>query len=199
MFDNLQKRGIPMKKFLLIAILVSFSYNSLMAQDAQIILSELMFNKFLNAIGSLSGKGKFKKGFIKTDYTWKIRNARIDLELDKATFYADADIKAKGVKFTEKVTGSVDVKFDPVKNLISVKVREAKFDVKIFGVRVATIDLARYYKPKFQFEGPKPLQKVVTVDMPDGKTKTINITTVRQNFRILKDKIVVVSIFEFKS
>ena len=188
-----------MKNFLLIAIFVSLSYNSLMAQDAQIYLHELTFNKFLNAIGNISGKGKFKKAFIKTDYTWKIRNARIDLEPNNATFYADADIKAKGIKFTEKVIGSVDVNFDPVKNLISVKVREAKFDVKIFGVKVATIDLARYYKPKFQFEGPKPLQKSVTVDLPGGEKKIINITTVRQNFKILKDKIVVESIFAFKS
>lgn len=188
-----------MKKFLLIAILVSFPYNFLMAQDAQISLSELMFNKFLDSVGSISGKGKFKKLFIKTDYTWKIRNARIDLEPDNATFYADADIKAKGIKFTEKVTGSVDVNFDPFKNIISVKVREAKFNINIFGVKVATIDLARYYKPKFQFEGPKPLQETVTIDLPDGKKKTIKITTVRQNFKILKDKIVVVSFFAFES
>ncbi len=181
----------------LIAILVSFS--SLKAQDAQIVLHESTFNKFLDAIGSISGTGKFKKAFIKTNYTWKIRNARIDLEPGNASFYADADIKAKGIKFTEKVTGSVDVKFDPVKNLISVKVREAKFDVKIFGVKVATIDLAKFYKPKFQFEGPKPLQSTVTVDLPKGKKKVIKITTVKQNFRIVKDKIIVESLFAFKS
>lgn len=183
---------------LVIAGLLIFS-SSLTAQDAQIVLHETTFNKFLDAIGSISGKGKFKKAFIKTNYTWKIRNARIDLEPGNATFYADADIKAKGVKFTEKVTGSVDVKFDPVKNLISVKVKEAKFNVKIFGIKVATIDLAKFYRPKFQFEGPKPLQSNVTVDLPGGKKKIIKIETVRQNFRIIKDKIVVESVFVFKS
>jgi len=188
-----------MKNLLCLAAVVFLSFNSLAAQDAQIVLHETTFNKFLDAIGHISGSGKFKKAFIKTDYTWKIRNARIDLEPNNATFYADADIKAKGIKFTEKVTGSVDVNFDPVKNLISVKVREAKFDVKIFGVKVATIDLAKYYKPKFQFEGPKPLQSAVTVELPGGKKKTIQITTLRQDFRIVKDKIVVASVFSFKS
>lgn len=188
-----------MRRISLLIVGLFISFNSLAAQDAQIILHEATFNKFLDAIGSISGSGKFKKAFIKTSYTWKIRNARIDLEPGIATFYAVADIKAKGIKFTEKVTGSVDVKFDPVRNLISVKVREAKFDVKIFGVKVATIDLAKFYKPKFQFEGPKPLQKSVTVDLPEGKKKIIKITTVRQNFKILKDRIVVESVFSFKS
>ena len=181
----------------LIAIILG-GVNPLSAQDAQVVLYESMFNKFLAAVGQISGGGKFKKAFIKTDYTWKIKNARIDLEPNNAVFHAVADIKAKGITFTEKVKGSVDVKYDPVRNVISVKVREAKFDVKILGVKVATIDLARYYKPKFEFAGPQPIQKFVMIDLPDGKKKKINITTTSRNFKIYKDKIIVVSTLSFK-
>ncbi len=187
-------------RFLSVIItLIVFSANVANAQDAQVALHESTFNKFLKAVGQISGSGKFKKAFIKTSYTWKIRNARIDLEPNNATFYADADIKAKGIKFTEKVTGSVDVSYNPTSNVISVKVREAKFDVMIFGVKVATIDLAKYYRPKFDFAGPKPLQNTVMVDLPDGTKGRIDIVTTSQNFKILKDKIVVVSFLEFKS
>ena len=185
-------------KFITIALtLILFSANAAFAQDAQMILHESTFNKFLKAVGQISGGGKFKKAFIKTNYTWKIRNARIDLEPNNATFYADADIKAKGITFTEKVTGSVDVKYNTVTNVISVKVREAKFDIKIFGVKVATIDLAKYYRPKFEFAGPQPLQKSVFIDLPDGTKKKINITTQSQSFKIVKDRIVVVSYLKF--
>ena len=186
-----------MKIILLILTIALFSVRLGLAQDAQVALHETMFNKFLNAVGQISGSGKFKKAFIKTDYTWKIRNARIDFEKDNATFYADADIKAKGITFTEKVKGSVDVNYDLSRNVISVKVREAKFDVKIFGVKVATIDLAKYYKPKFEFAGPQPIQKSIMVDLPDGTKRRINVTTSNQNFKIIKDKIVVESILTF--
>ncbi len=178
-------------------LLLLFSAGATFAQDAQMTLHENTFNKFLKAVGQISGGGRFKKAFIKTDYTWKIKNARIDLEPNKATFYADADIKVKGITFTEKVTGSVDVSFNPVSNVISVKVRDAKFDVVIFGAKVATIDLAKYYKPKFEFPGPQPLQKTVLVDLPDGSKKRINITTKSQSFKIIKDRIVVVSYLTF--
>lgn len=181
----------------LIAILIS-GVNPLSAQDAQVVLHESMFNKFLAAVGQISGGGKFKKAFIKTNYTWKIKNARIDLEPNNAVFHADADIKVKGITFTEKVKGSVDVKYDQLRNVISVKVREAMFDVNIFGVKVATIDLGRYYKPKFEFAGPQPIQKFVMIDLPDGKKKKIEITTTSRNFKIYKDKIIVVSTLSFK-
>lgn len=186
-----------MKTITIAFTLILFSVSAASAQDAQMILHESTFNKFLKAVGQISGGGKFKKAFIKTDYTWKIKNARIDLEPNNATFHADADIKAKGITFTEKVTGSVDVKYNPVSNVISVKVREAKFDIKIIGVKVATIDLAKYYKPKFEFAGPQPLQKSVLVDLPDGKKKKINVATQSQNFKIVKDRIVVVSYLKF--
>ena len=186
-----------MKVMTHVLMLILFSAVATFAQDAQVSLHENTFNKFLKAVGQISGGGKFKKAFIKTDYTWKIRNARIDLEPNKATFYADADIKTKGITFTEKVTGAVDVTYNPANNVISVKVREAKFDVQIFGIKVATIDLAKYYKPKFEFPGPQPLQKFVLVDLPDGSKKKINITTKSQSFKIIKDRIVVVSYLTF--
>ena len=188
-----------MKTISIVLTIAVFSVQFGLAQDAQVALHETMFNKFLDAVGQISGSGKFKKAFIKTDYTWKIRNARIDFEMDNATFYADADIKAKGIKFTEKVKGSVDVNYDLSRNVISVKVREAKFDVKIFGTKVATIDLAKYYKPKFEFAGPQPIQKTIMVDLPDGGKRRINVTTSNQNFKIIKDKVVVVSTLIFKS
>lgn len=39
------------------------------------------------------------------------------------------------------------------------------------------IDLAKYYRPTFEFGGTQPIQKEVEVELPDGSRKKIQINT----------------------
>jgi hypothetical protein len=55
------------------------------------------------------------------------------------------------------------------------------------------IDAAKFYKPKFEFAGPQPIQADVDVALPDGSKKTIFIKPVNQNLQIEQDQIVVTS------
>jgi hypothetical protein len=71
--------------------------------------------------------------------------------------------------------------------------------VKIFGkkIHITDIDAARYYKPEFEFSGPRPIQASVDVALPDGSKKTIFIKPIAQNLTIEQEQIVVTSTLAF--
>ena len=48
----------------------------------------------------------------------------------------------------------------------------------MFGkkVKLGSVDVARFYSPKFEFDGPEPINQIVSMDLPDGKKK-FRITT----------------------
>ncbi|MDE3058803.1 MAG: hypothetical protein KGJ59_12690 [Bacteroidota bacterium] len=64
-------------------------------------------------------------------------------------------------------------------------------------MHIADVDISRYYRPEFEFAGPQPTQPSVTVNLPNGETKTIFITPVNQNLRLEENRIVVSSDLRF--
>ncbi|MFQ6604916.1 MAG: hypothetical protein ACE5D8_05100 [Fidelibacterota bacterium] len=64
-------------------------------------------------------------------------------------------------------------------------------------IPIGTIDVAKYYNPSFEFAGPQPIQKQVTLDLPDGKQRTIKIDTINQHLVLEKDRVAVYSDLTF--
>lgn len=186
-----------MKKLLLVgAFLLVFS-PQLFASSASVIIHENTVNEYLKAIGTISGKGTHKG----VKYTWYVKNAHIQIKKDNATFIANAEVKAAGFKQGSKVKGNVDMVYDKVKNRIAIKVNKVIFNIyiKVLGakVKVASLDLAKYYKPKFEFAGPQPIQKQVTMDLPNGKKRTIDISSYNHQLVLANQKIIVNSDVKF--
>ena len=87
------------------------------------------------------------------------------------------------------------------KNLIKIKTKKIKVDLKLnlFGkkVKLATIDLSKYYNPTFEFPGPILNQKSIKIDKPDGSEKTLKIGMENQNLVVENGKITVYSDVKF--
>jgi hypothetical protein len=191
-------------KIMVFVSLVSISCSTIsLAQpsDASVIIRGNTLNGFLNAVGPISGKDHFNILGTKGEYTWTLRNARIELRPDQAQFLADADVKAGPFSYGSQASGAVDVLYHPETNRISIKVLHATFEVyfKIFGkkIHLSDVDAARYYKPEFEFAGPQPIQTNVDVALPDGSRKTIFMKPFAQFLRIEQDQIVVTSRLAF--
>ncbi len=174
-------------------------YGNSLAQvpDATVILHEDMLNGFLNAVGPVSGKKQFNILGTKGDYTWTLANARIEIDRDRASFIADARVKAGLFSYSAPAAGDVEVKYDSKTNRIKIKVLKAVFEVytKIFGkkIHITDVDAATFYRPEFEFAGPQPVQPSVSITLPDGSIKTIYIIPVSQDLKLVKSEIVVTS------
>jgi hypothetical protein len=169
--------------------------------DASVIVHQNTLNGFFNAIGPISGKDQYNVLGMHGEYTWTLRNARIELRPNQARFIADADIHVGPLSYGSEASGNVEVLFHPESNRISIKVLHATFEVyiKIFGkkIHITDIDAARFYKPEFEFAGPQPMQASVDVALPDGSKKTIFIKPISQNLVIEQERIVVTSKLTF--
>jgi hypothetical protein len=163
--------------------------------DASVIIYQSTLNGFLNAIGPISGKDTYDVLGSKGEYTWTLRNARIELHPNQAKFFADADISVAPFSYSSGATGNVEVLYHPETNRISVKVLQASFEIyfKLLGMKIhlADIDAARFYKPEVEFAGPQPIQASIDVALPDKSTKKIFIKPVNQNLVIEQERIVV--------
>jgi|YNPMSStandDraft_1061717.scaffolds.fasta_scaffold00023_58 hypothetical protein len=191
--------------FILILLVIVFSFinftkNIVFAQnneaDASIVLHQNTLNKFLNAIGPLKSTNTYNIMNIKGEYTWEIQNAKIILSNNKASFVGDVTITLKNLNTSYKtpVNGTVSINYNKDTNKISIKVEKASFDINIniLGkqTKIAEVDLAKYYQIKFDFPGPKPFEKEVEVEMPDGKIKKLLIDTIPV-LKIENEKIIV--------
>jgi hypothetical protein len=181
---------------IILTALICFSVvSTAQLSDASVIVHQSTLNGFLRAIGPISGKDKYDVLGSKGEYTWTLRNARIELRPNKAEFIADADIHVDLYTYSSRATGNVEVLYHPETNRISVKVLAATVEVylKILGMKlhIADIDAARFYKPEFEFAGPQPIQPSVDVALPDGSKKKIFIKPVSQSLVIEQERIVV--------
>jgi hypothetical protein len=187
--------------FILTALICLSAASPAQPFDATVAIYQSTLNGFLNAVGPISGKGNYNTLGMQGEYTWTLRNARIEFHPNQARFIADADIHAGPLSYGSVASGNVEVLFHPESNRISVKVLQATFEVyiKIFGkkIHITNIDAARYYKPEFEFSGPQPIQASVDVALPDGSKKTIFIKPVAQNLTIEQERIVVSSKLAF--
>jgi hypothetical protein len=165
--------------------------------DATVIVHQSTLNGFLSAVGPVSGDKDYNVAGIKGTYHWTVSNAQIAIAPGAARLVADADIKVGPFKYGSKVKGEVAVNYDNVKNLISVKVQKAEFEVytKVLGkkIHIADVDISKFYRPEFEFAGPQPVQSQVSVTLPDGSIKTIYIKTTDHKMELRQDVIVVTS------
>jgi hypothetical protein len=202
MFKN-KMNGVSMRTSLsLLTAFLCLSFTCTAQQksqpsDADVVVHQSTLNGFLSAIGPISGKDQYNVLGKQGEYTWTLRNARIELHPNKAQFIADADIHIGPFSYSSGAVGGVDVRYHPESNRISVKVMQATFEVyiKIFGKKfhITDIDAARFYKPEFEFAGPQPIQASVEVTLPDGGKKTVFIKPAAQDLSIEQDRIVVSS------
>ena len=192
-----------MVKFIVSVAALFLLCDTVVAQpsDAAVIVRASTLNKFLTAVGPVSGKEPFHVLGIKGDYTWTLRNARIELTPNQARFVADASVKVGPLSYGSVARGDVEVKYHPESNRISMKVLKAEFEVytKIFGrkIHITNIDAARFYRPEFEFAGPQPVQPKVDVKLPGGQIKTVYIVPVKQDLHLEQDQIVVTSELAF--
>ena len=175
---------------LMIVGLTIFSFLSMsLGDDVSVVISEKTVNSFIEAIEAVSGKG-VKSGI---KYRWKVKNAKIDFEEGSAEFFATVDLTAGVFKTSDIVRSKVNLVYDSENNKISMTVEKAifKIRIKVFGqkVKVGEVDIAKYYKPKFEFNGPQPVQKLVTVQTSAKTEKQIKVSTVGQELIIEKDQI----------
>tara|TARA_B100000287_G_scaffold381598_1_gene386116 strand:+ start:153 stop:788 length:636 start_codon:yes stop_codon:yes gene_type:complete len=170
-------------------------------QSISVSIDQSMLNNFFNAIGEVKGKGSQKVLGKKVKYNWKVKNPRITIEPGAAIFKADVQIKSGKIKSTPKATSKLDISYVKEKNLIKIKTKKIKVDLKLklFGkkVKLATLDLSKYYNPTFEFPGPTLNQKSVKIDKPDGSKKTLKIGMENQNLVVENGKITVYSDVKF--
>ena len=185
-----------------LTISLSFSQDTNPAtQSISVSIDQSMLNSFFNAIGEVKGKGSTKVIGKKVKYNWKVKNPRITIEPGAAIFKADVQIKSGKIKSTPKATSKLDISYVKEKNLIKIKTKKIKVDLKLnlFGkkVKLATIDLSKYYNPSFEFPGPTLNQKSIEIGKPDGSKKTLNIGMENQNLVVENGKITVYSDVKF--
>ena len=176
--------------FLLLIALTGTMLSSASAQSVSVVITEKTINDFLAAMGPVKGKGR---GARKIKYNWTVTKPTIDFEPGTAGFMANIKIKTKIITITDKVKGRLKVDYDARTNKIKMQVVEAKFPVyiKVFGtkVKLATLDIGKYYKPKFEFNGPEPVQKTVQVDIGGDAPVNIGVTVSGREIRMEKDQL----------
>ena len=196
----MKKLNIIVLTFLAISLCFSQDTNPAV-QSVSVSIDQSMLNNFFNAIGEVKGKGSTKVLGKKVKYNWKVKNPRITIEPGAAIFKADVQIKSGKIKSTPKATSKLDISYVKEKNLIKIKTKKIKVDLKLnlFGkkIKLATIDLSKYYNPTFEFPGPTLNQKSIEIDKPDGSKKTINIGMKNQNLVVENGKITVYSDVKF--
>mgnify|MGYP001452462055 FL=1 len=196
----MKKLNIVVLTFLVISLCFSQDTNPA-GQSISVSIDQSMLNNFFNAIGEVKGKGSTKVLGKKVKYNWKVKNPRITIEPGAAIFKADVQIKSGKIKSTPKATSKLDISYVKEKNLIKIKTKKIKVDLKLnlFGkkVKLATIDLSKYYNPTFEFPGPTLNQKSIEIDKPDGSKKTLNIGMENQNLVVENGKITVYSDVKF--
>lgn len=151
--------------------------------DASIILHQNTLNKFLAAIGPIQKTESFTIGGIKGEYRWLVENPALKLLPGKAQFEANVTVSlvSPSLSYKTPAYGQVSVVYDSVSNRINIKVEKVAFEVAftLMGkrIRVAEVDISRFYQIAFAFPGPKPFEAIVDVSMPDGSKKPIKIET----------------------
>ena len=193
-----QRWGITLWTLCLLPMVMSLGQAQTTAPRQVVVsLHENMINSFFEAVGKVSGKGE-KSG---VNYKWTVIEPNIDLEPGVAKFSARVKLDAGAFETIEKAKGEVTIEYIKETNRLRIQVREAKvkLHIKLLGkeIPIGTIDIARYYKPAFEFAGPQPIQKEIDIELPDGSFRKMQINTKNETLIIEKDRVSVYSDLEF--
>ena len=108
-------------------------------------------NDFFKAMGKIEGGGSGSS----IDYTWELKNPRIDINVDEAIFSAKINAKTDLFSITKDVKGTVDITYDETDNIIQIVIDKADviLDVNLFGnnIVLAEIDIAKYFSKPLNF------------------------------------------------
>ena len=169
--------------FLLLSIVRTVSAQE---YDMSVYISERMVNKMLLSMGRISNTESYKVSMIQGTYTWVLENPKIRLERNKASFVADISVDSGPLKYKDKVTGAIEVKYNSNTDKIELRLAKALVEIKtkVLGkeILIKTIDIAEYFKTPFLFDGPLSFQEDFIFRMPDGSKKKI--TTQLLNFNL---------------
>jgi len=188
-------------KIIFIVLTISCAFNSSFAQingnskenDLTVVLHESGLNKLINTVGEISGEGVYEFMFIKSSYTWLLRNTKIKLVKDSALFETDVEIKTGFDTYFDHVKGIMGVSYNKKKNEISINLLDAVVHLKasLLGksFTIKKIQLADYFKQGFVFDGPSTASKEMKLALPNGTTKTIDSKIEDVNIFIEENKI----------
>ena len=175
--------------FLIVAV-VNILPRPVTGQSVSVIITEKTVNDFLAAVGPVKGKGT---GAQKIKYDWTVTESHVDFEPGTAGFKAKVKVKTKIITFDDKVTGRLTVDYDASANKIRMQVVEARFSivVKILGkkVKLATVDISKYYQPRFEFNGPEPIQEEVEMAVGGGIKRRVRVTAGSRQIMTERDQL----------
>jgi hypothetical protein len=175
---------------LLVTTLCWQFFGTVHGQSVAVVISEQTINDFLTAVGPVNGEGKGKQDI---KYTWTVTEPKIDLEPGTAGFEARVKVNTKFITLEDRIIGRLAVDYDAAASKIKMQVVEATFPIyiKILGqkVKVATLDIGKYYNPKFEFNGPEPVQQQVEMDLGGGDIRLIGVTAGGREIKMEKDQL----------
>jgi hypothetical protein len=192
-----------MKKIALF-ILLLYGVLRLQAQplnDLEVVIHQETLNKMVKALGEVKGNSEYEFLFMTWHYQWSVLKSSFELMPGKATFISDVKVDVGPFSYTSQVVGNVDVAYEMKTNLISVKVKQAVFELYtvVFGkkIHIRDVDLASYYQTPFTFEGPMTMETVMEFTMPDSTIKKLYARPTQCTVTVIDRKIVVASEVDF--
>jgi hypothetical protein len=193
-----------MRKYILIlACLIKFS--SVQAQsenDLLVVMHQETLNKLLSAIGEIAGNAEYKVLGITGHYTWKLNSTQMNLLKDSAFFSTDVTVETGFNTYTDHINGKMSITYDKKTNLISVKVADAVFELRVSVLgkefKIKSVQIADYLSSPFTFEGPQTVKNEMNFTMPNGELKKVTVRPSSLSMRIVEKQIIVASELYFK-
>ncbi len=187
--------------FLLLPTLRIFGQQQAQLNDINVVIHQETLNKLVVALGEVKGDSEYDFMFMTWHYQWSVLKSAFELMPGKANFISDVKVDVGPFTYSSKVNGNVDVTYDIKTNLISIKVKEAVFELYtvIFGKKyhIKDINLADYYQTPFTFEGPMSIETEMEFMMPDNTIKKLYARATNCILTVQDKKIVVASEIDF--
>ena len=164
-----------------------------------LLIHEQLINDFFKEMGEIKGGGKGAS----IDYTWQLKNPRIDVSSDKAIFTAKINAKTDFLSITKDVKGTVDISYDIEENIIQIVIDKADviLDVDLFGnnIVLAEIDIAKYFSKPLRLDGPKSFNNHIDYKLPTGEMKMMGVTTKSYKLVLIEDAIQLITTLDFNT
>jgi len=164
-----------------------------------LIIHEELLNDFFKAMGKIKGSGRGAS----IDYSWQLKNPRIDIEVGAAIFTAKINAKTDLFSITKDVKGTVDVTYNKTENVIQIVIDKADviLDFDLFGKNIVLgdIDIAKYFSKPLLLDGPKSFDNQIDYKLPTGEKKKMAVNTKSYELMLVEDAIQLASMLEFKA
>ncbi|MFH0894163.1 MAG: hypothetical protein V2A54_06990 [Bacteroidota bacterium] len=159
-------------------LLVYFTIKSFSQEpDIVVKINESTVNKMIRAIGPVSDSGSHNVVICNVNYKWNLLDARIAFEPGKARFGANVSVHAGMINYNDFVEGEIKIDYRADTNKLFLTLQKAEFDIytRILGKKfiLSSVDLARWYKEPFVFDGPLAYQSSMDFEMPSGPMRTL--------------------------